>query len=319
MLIADDAEMIGSVSGGCLEADVREVALSVIQTGAPRLLRYDTGTDYQLPFSLGLGCSGSVEIFVQPAMAPELLESASDATRLLHGDESFAVCTVIGGPRALGRAVVITTNGQLVGSTGEIGLDRHIAACATELFDSGSSQRHHVGAHEIFFDLLNPPPSLVILGAGADTRPLARCAADVGFRVTIVDHRPAFLSTANFPPEIRLVEARADAEIAELSFGARTYAVVKTHSLEHDTKWVGQLLATDVPYIGVLGPRARTDEILRELHHENDMRVFGPVGLDLGAEGPEQIAVSIVAELLAQVSARHPMHLRQKEAAIHGE
>src|SRR5689334_16544033 len=84
MLIADDAEMIGSVSGGCLEADVREVALSVIQTGAPRLLRYDTGTDYQLPFSLGLGCSGSVEIFVQPAMAPDLLDCASEATRLLH-------------------------------------------------------------------------------------------------------------------------------------------------------------------------------------------------------------------------------------------
>jgi xanthine/CO dehydrogenase XdhC/CoxF family maturation factor len=319
MLVTDDGEMIGSVSGGCLEADVREVALSVIKSGAPRLLRYDTGTDYQLPFNLGLGCSGSVEIFVQPATAPDFLETASKVTRLLNGDESFAVCTVIRGPRVLDRSVVITTRDERVGSTGEISLDRHIAACARELLESGVSERRDFGASEIFFDLQSPPPSLVVFGAGADTRPLARCAADVGFRVTVVDHRPGFLSSANYPAEIRLVEARADTEIAELSFGPRTYAVVKTHSLEHDTKWVGRLLATDIPYIGVLGPRVRTDEILRELRLENDERVFGPVGLDVGAEGPEQIAVSIVAELLARVSARDPMHLREKEAGIHAE
>ena len=99
--------------------------------------------------------------------------------------------------------------------------------------------------------------------------------------------------------------------------GPLSYAVVKTHSIEQDSKWVARLLASDVPYIGVLGPRARTEEILRELRSENDERIFGPIGLDLGADGPEQIAVSIVAELLARVSGREPMHLRQREAAIH--
>jgi xanthine/CO dehydrogenase XdhC/CoxF family maturation factor len=132
-----------------------------------------------------------------------------------------------------------------------------------------------------------------------------------------VDHRPAHLSNTNYPAEIRLVEARADDEISHLPLGPNTYAVVKTHSIEHDRNWVGRLLAGDVPYIGVLGPRARTDEIMRELHQEDDERVFGPVGLDLGAEGPEQIAISIVAELLARVSGREPAHLRAKEGAIH--
>ena len=103
----------------------------------------------------------------------------------------------------------------------------------------------------------------------------------------------------------------------QVQLGPLTYAVVKTHSIEQDSKWVARLLGSDVPYIGVLGPRARTEEILRELRSENDERIFGPIGLDLGADGPEQIAVSIVAELLARVSGREPMHLRQRESAIH--
>jgi xanthine/CO dehydrogenase XdhC/CoxF family maturation factor len=316
MLILDDGAMLGSISGGCLEADVREVALSVMRGGEPRLLHYDTGTDYQLPFGLGLGCNGSVDIFVQRA-APDLLEIAGRVTRLLQGDDAFAVCTVIRGPRAIARSVVVTSRGQRFGSTGDANLDHRIATNANGLLDLGLSQRQDLEGYEVFFDLQVPPPSLVVFGAGEDSRPLARCAAEVGFRVTVVDHRPAYLSADNYPADIRLVEARADAETPDIQLGPLTYAVVKTHSIEQDSKWVAQLLASDVPYIGVLGPRARTEEILRELRVEDDERIFGPIGIDLGADGPEQIAVSIVAELLARVSGREPMHLRQRESAIH--
>jgi xanthine/CO dehydrogenase XdhC/CoxF family maturation factor len=187
----------------------------------------------------------------------------------------------------------------------------------SEILGSDDSHLQNFGACEIFVDLQTPPPSLVVFGAGDDSRPLAKCAVDVGFRVTVVDHRPAYISPDNYPPDVRLIEARADAAIPGLVLGAQTYAVVKTHSLEHDTNWVSRLLATDVPYIGILGPRSRTDEILRDLRREDDERIFGPVGLDLGAEGAEQIAVSIVAELLAMVSNREPIHLRQKSEAIH--
>ena len=316
MLIFDDGAMLGSVSGGCLEADVREVALSVMRGEEPRLLHYDTGTDYQLPIGLGLGCNGSVDIFVQRAV-PNLLEIAGPVTRLLQGDDPFAVCTVIRGPRAIARSVVVTSRGERFGSTGDANLDHRIATDANQLFEMGVSQRQDFGGCEIFVDLQVPPPSLVVFGAGEDTRPLARCAADVGFRVTVVDHRPAYVSSENYPAEVRLVAARADTETPDVQLGPLTYAVVKTHSIEQDSKWVARLLGSDVPYIGVLGPRARTEEILRELRSENDERIFGPIGLDLGADGPEQIAVSIVAELLARVSGREPMHLRQREAAIH--
>jgi xanthine dehydrogenase accessory factor len=317
MLIADDGAMAGSVSGGCLEADVREVALSVIRSGTPQLLHYDTGTDDQTPFGLGLGCNGAVDIFVQRASAPDVLETARRVALLLQGDAPFAVSTIVRGAAGLGRSVVVASHGKPAGSTGDDDLDRTIAARASDLLGAGISQLDDFDANQLFTDVQVPPPSLIVFGAGEDSRPLVVSATDVGFRVTVVDHRPAYLVPDHYPVGTRFLEARPDSNLSDLSLGQRTYAVVKTHSLAHDREWVGRLLASNVAYIGVLGPSARVDEMLRELGAEENDRVFGPVGLDLGADGPEQIAVSVVAELLALISGREPGHLRAKEGAIH--
>ena len=317
MLIADDGVMAGSVSGGCLEADVREVALSVIQHGTPQLLHYDTGSEDETPFGLGLGCNGAVDIFVQRATAPELLEISRQIMLLLQGDDAFAVSTIVRGVERLGRSVVVGTHGKPVGSTGDAKLDSMIAVRAGDLLRTGTSVLHDLDAHQVFTEVQLPPPSLLILGAGEDTRPLVASAAEVGFRVTVVDHRPGYLTRDRYPAGTRLVEARADSDISSLPLGPRAYAVVKTHSLEHDREWIRRLRATETPYIGVLGSRARIEEMLRELDAEDDDRIFGPVGLDLGADGPEQIAVSVVAELLALISGREPGHLRAKEGVIH--
>jgi xanthine dehydrogenase accessory factor len=317
MLIEDDGTMAGSVSGGCLEADVREVALSVIRNGVPQLLHYDTGTDDATPFGLGLGCNGAVDIFVQPATAPDSLETGRRIMPLLERDARFAVSTIVRGANGLGRSIVVGKNGKPGGSTGDASLDRTIAERAGEFLGTGTSQLHDLGTHRVFTEVQLPPPSLIVLGAGEDTRPLVASASDVGFRVTVVDHRPAYLTPDHYPVGTRLVEARSDSNLSDLPLGPRAYAVVKTHSLEHDREWVRRLLATDVAYIGVLGPRARIEEVLKELGAEDNERVFGPVGLDVGADGPEQIAVSVVAELLALLSGREPGHLRSREGAIH--
>jgi xanthine/CO dehydrogenase XdhC/CoxF family maturation factor len=317
MLIEDDGTMAGSVSGGCLEADVREVALSVIRHGTPQLLHYDTGSDDETPFGLGLGCNGAVDIFVQRATSPDLLETSRRIMPLLEGDSAFAVSTIVRGAAGLGRSVVVGTNGKSVGSTGDPKLDRLIASRANEFLGTGTSQLRDLEGCRVFTEVQLPPPSLLVLGAGEDTRPLVASATDVGFRVTVVDHRPAYLTPDHYPAGTRLVEARSDSNISNLPLGPRSYAVVKTHSLEHDREWVRRMLASEIRYIGVLGPRARIEELLSELGAEDDERVFGPVGLDLGAYGPEQIAVSIVAELLALYWDREPVHLRTKESAIH--
>jgi xanthine dehydrogenase accessory factor len=317
VLIADDGGMAGSVSGGCLEADVREVALAVIRDGIPQLLHYDTGSDDEMPFGLGLGCNGAVDIFVQRATTPDLLGASRRIMALLQGEDAFAVSTIVRGAKGLGRSVVVGASGKAVGSTDDAGLDRMIAARAKDSLSTGISQLHDLEGQLLFTEIQLPPPSLLVIGAGEDARPLVACASDVGFRVTVVDHRPAYLTPDHYPAGTRLASARSDSNISDLPLGPQSYAVVKTHSLEHDREWVRRLLATQVRYIGVLGPRARIEEVLSELGAEDDERVFGPVGLDLGAYGPEQIAVSIVAELLALHWDREPIHLRAKESAIH--
>jgi xanthine dehydrogenase accessory factor len=317
MLVEDDGTTTGSVSGGCLEADVREVALSVIRTGLSQLRHYETGADERAPFGLGLGCTGAVDIFVQLATSPELLETSGRVVPLLRGDDTFAVSTVVRGERGVGRSVLLGIKGELIGSTGDAGLDRMIALRAGESLRAGDSQLHELEAHQVFTDVQRPPPALLIFGGGDDARPLVRLATDIGFRVTVIDHRSANLTTNHYPAGTRLFEARSDSSIADLPLGPRSYAIVKTHSLEHDRAWLERLLASQVPYIGVLGPRSRIEEMLDDLGAGEDDRVFGPVGLDLGAEGPEQIAVSIVAELLALLSGTEPRHLRAKEGAIH--
>jgi xanthine dehydrogenase accessory factor len=316
MLVDDSGALTGTVSGGCLEADVREIALSVIRDGVPKLLHYDTSDD-AAPWGFGLGCYGAVDIFVQPATSPERVETSRRMMPMFEGDTAFAVSTIVRGPTGLGRAVIVEKNGTPIGSTGDASLDRIIAAAASDVLDAGVSQIHDFALYRVFTDVQLPPPSLLVIGAGEDTRPLVDFAADVGFRVTVADHRPQYLSANQYPSGTRLVKARADSDPLDLPLGPRSYAIVKTHSLEHDREWVKRLLASDVPYIGVLGSRARIDDVLRELGAEENDRVFGPMGLDLGADGPEQIAVSVVAELLAVVSGREPSHLRSRASAIH--
>lgn len=287
LLVREDGGTSGSVSGGCLEADVREIALGVLRTGRARLLRYDTASDDRTAFGLGLGCNGIVEILVQPATTPAFLDAARRIRALLAGEEPVVVSTVLEG-EGVGRVIVGTTVRE------------------------GDSVR-------VFTEVLAPPPHLFVFGAGDDALPLVRVAVDTGFRVSVVDHRPAFLTAGRFSRGVRRFALRPeDPGAAVLPLGRTSYVVVKTHSLATDREWIRRLLASPVPYVGVLGPRARIEEILRTLEASGDERIYAPVGLDLGTEGPEQVALSIVAELLAVRSGRAPVHLRERRDAIHG-
>jgi xanthine dehydrogenase accessory factor len=315
LLVDEGGATSGCVSGGCLEADVREVALSVLRSGSPRLRHYDTGADGAVPWGLGLGCEGAVDVFVQPAaVASAALRRAAE---LVAARAAFALCTVVEGARA-GRALAwVPPPGAGAGGTGDPALDAAIGEAAAGLLARGETALVAVGGHDVFVDALTPPPHLVVFGAGEDARPLARVAAGVGFDVTIVDHRPAYLTPERFPPGVRLVERRAADGVAGLGLGARAFAVVQTHALEHDRAWTRALLAEPLAYLGVLGPRTRTEDLLRELGAAAPAHLFAPVGLDVGAEGAEQIAVSIVAEALAVRAGRTAGHLRARGGSIH--
>ncbi len=314
-LVEGDGSTCGGVSGGCLEADVREIAMAVMRERSPRLLHYDTGSDDEKVWGLGLGCEGAVDVFVQPVADAFDRSPARRMRELLAGGIPFAVATAVRGPHA-GRAA-LWTQGRREGARGDADLDRAAADEGARLLEAGGSELRELGAHAIFTEALIPPPHLVVFGAGDDARPLARLALEVGFQVTVVDHRPAYLTPDRLPPPIRLELRRSEEGLGGLELGRRHFAVVQTHSLVHDREWMRALLSTPVAYLGLLGPSARKVELLRQLGAGATDRLFAPVGLDLGAEGPEQVAVAIVAEMLAVRARRPPGHLRGREGSIH--
>jgi xanthine dehydrogenase accessory factor len=313
-LIEETGDTLGSVSGGCLEADVREVAKGVLETGRPSLRHYSTGADEDVVWGLGLGCNGLVDVFIQSATEGPLAGLEDRLRGLLAGDAPFVVATVVDGDDP--GAVLIAGPEAAHGSLGSPDLDALAVEKARSLVPAGRSGVHPIGDRRVFFEVQPPPPHLIVCGAGEDARPLVAYAADAGFRVTLVDHRQGLMNPDWFPQAARLILARSE-EPADLPPAERSLAVVKTHSLNHDREWARRLLTAGFPYVGLLGPRARTETILKEIGMPGDGRVYGPVGLDLGADGPRQVALSIVAELLAFTAGREPRHLSESKEAIH--
>lgn len=293
LLVSAAGQHVGNVSGGCLEADVREVALRVIRTGVAELREYCGGTSEIQAWDLGVGCEGVVEVYVEP------VRDARDAERAMIADE---------------RAHVVTTDLETGHRTCRL-MDE------LSLFDLSHGGEESPAMHgERFVELLYPPPRLLIVSAGDDAVHLARLAASVGFRVVVADRRPGLLSAERFPAPIRLVETDAARLGERVVLDDDSFAVVMTHHFADDTDYLRALLRTPARYLGVLGPRARTERLLGILRAEgpvDESRIFGPVGLDIGTDGAEQVALSVVAELLAVRSGRAPRSLRERRAPIH--
>jgi xanthine/CO dehydrogenase XdhC/CoxF family maturation factor len=316
LLIEPDGSGLGGVSGGCLEEDVREVGLQVLRNGASRLLHYETGGDDTKVWGLGLGCDGEVDILVQPVPPEAALGVWAQVRERLEGDAPFAIASPLeeGAP---GTVLVIGESGRLAGRLDDADAEEAALAAAEPALRGRRALAQRVAPRRVFVESLVPPPRLLVCGAGDDARPLVAAAAAVGFRVVVADHRAAYATRDRFPQAQQVLLLRAGDETSEVPADARTYAVVMTHSLKRDTEWVKRLAAADVAYLGVLGPRARTERMVAELPGGRRERIFGPVGLDLGADGPEQVALSILAEVMAVASGREPRHLRERAVALH--
>ncbi len=316
LAVAEDGTTAGNVSGGCLEQDVREVALQVIRKGEPELRSYCSSTDEIAAWDLGVGCEGQVDVYVEVAGArPKERE-------LLNGRRAFAVCSVVDGKRDTGNVKRrVVTGGGVEGDLGSgSDLNTRATAKARELLETGESGIHEIAGRSVFIDAFVPPPQLIVLGAGDDTRPLIRFATDVGFRVVVVDRRPGLLTPERFPAAALLVESGGADLPEKLPLDADCYAVVMNHNFADDQAYLRALLGSPVAYVGLLGPRQRTERILRNLASEGPLdegRVYGPVGLDIGTDGAEQVALAVIAEILAVRSGRRARSLRERPAAIH--
>jgi xanthine/CO dehydrogenase XdhC/CoxF family maturation factor len=313
LAVAEDGRGCGNVSGGCLEEDVREVALRVIATGMPERRSYCGGANEISAWDLGVGCEGEVEILIEPITGDVAAERTA-----LAAEEPFVLVTSLEGiapPDAEGAA----ESASPAGSTSGARTILHGDDAAAWIAAGDSRLDEHKGA-SVFVDVLRPPPRLLVVSAGDDARHLARLAADVGFRVIVADRRPGLLTADRFPAAVRLVEADAAQLSERVVLDADSFAVVMTHHFADDTAYLRALLKSPVRYLGVLGPRQRTERILGILRAEqpvDDARIFGPVGLDIGTDGAEQVALAVIAEILAVRSGRRPQSLRERTAPIH--
>jgi xanthine dehydrogenase accessory factor len=328
LLVPEDGAPIGNISGGCLEGDVADMARVVLKEGQARLAGWDLTADDDDVWGLGLGCNGAIEVFIEPA---DQAVAVTHALRTaLDEERPIAVVTVLESPdrsaAAPGARIVVTEDGPVEGSLGDDDLDGAAAARAREALASGRSE---IAAFEpsvrAFVEVLEPPLRLVVCGAGHDAIPLVRAAAGVGWRVTVADDRPAFLSKDRFPDAHAFVRLDDPADVAaDAPLDRRTFAVVMTHNYLRDRAYLRALLTTDVGYIAMLGPAARTYRLLGDLRDagveltDADLgRIHGPAGLDLGAEGPDEIAQAIIAEIVAVRHGRTGGMLRERPGPIH--
>jgi xanthine dehydrogenase accessory factor len=281
LLIRADGSMTGNVSGGCLENDLRERALAAMQSGRQEMVHYNTGSDEDVIWGLGLGCDGELDLLILP------LEQRQDQGWM---EDVLA---------AMDRRETLTLAWSLVeGSATPPALNRKESA-------------------DRFLDVLEPPPDLLVIGGGDDSIPLVEQATAAGMRVTVIDHRPGYLESSRFTRAHAIKQLRPEQAAGALDVNRRTLVVIKNHALEMDKKWAHFFDTTEAAYIGILGPKKRCADVRAQMTTRNKERVYGPAGLDIGGEGAEQIAVSIIAEILAVWAGRKPDHLRHREAPIH--
>ncbi len=321
MLIDESGITFGMVSGGCLEADLLERSRRVLRTGDVEVIVYDTRATDDTVFGLNLGCRGVVRILLEPTDTA-LFGFLRDRLSSRHGAAVATLVESAGGLRP-GTRLMVDDRG-FVGSGFDRTTERAIVEESFLAIEEGRSRLCRLDCGELFVEYLAPPMPLVVFGAGSDAVPLVRFAKDLGWRVTLVDHRPGMAGRAQFASADEVVVARPESVEMRVPIDARTAAVVMTHNYSHDVHLLELLLRSEARYVGVLGPRARTDRLLEELAQSGTVfdsreleRLHAPVGIDIGAESPEEIALSIVAEIRAVASGRRGGLLRDRVGAIH--
>jgi len=330
LLVPETGAPIGNISGGCLENDVADVARVVMEEGQARMVSFDLTADDEAVWGWGLGCNGAIDLFVEPA--EKAAETAGVLRMALEEQQPIAMITVLdsGVPGVeWGSRRLVRPDGSTESSLGDAVIDVAAGEAAAELLDAERSEIRILATEDgevrVFVEVLEPPLRLVILGAGHDAIPLVAVAATIGWQPIVVDDRPQFLNPERYPAASAFIALQSPDEVAaKAPIDKRTFVVVMTHNFLRDKDYLRSLLTTDARYIAMLGPGARTKRLLDELQQEgvvvgeDDLaRIHGPAGLDLGAEGPEEIASAITAEILAVKRGGPGGALRDRPGPIH--
>ncbi|HLV59364.1 MAG TPA: XdhC family protein [Natronosporangium sp.] len=336
MLVGPDGTAVGSVSGGCVEGAVYELGREVLASGQPRLVRFGVSDDDA--FEVGLTCGGTIEIFVDRVDRQRFPDLAEVADAITAG-RPVAVATVVRAPRPAPDSPVRPGNRMVVwpdrtsGSLGVPRLDEAVAADARGALEAGRSGPISYGADgtrladevTVFVSAHAPPPRMIIFGAVDFAAAAARMGTFLGYRVTVCDARSVFATARRFPGVEVVVDWPHRYLAAELEAGRvdrRTVVCVLTHDPKFDVPALKVALAADLGYVGAMGSRRTHDDRLKRLRaegvsEEHLSKLASPIGLDLGARTPEETAVSIAAEIIAERWGGSGRSLSELDGSIH--
>jgi len=325
MLIPLHGHTVGTVSGGCLEQDLAKKAWWLTDSGEPVVRRYSTGAtededDEQSALTFGLGCNGTVFVMLErlPVITPNpaitLLRQVRDS------QQPAAMATVIATSRnasaRVGDRVLSDSDDRLRNQPLNNAIRNDLRKTLAEKKSSLRLYTDARGEVEVFFEYIAAPARLVIFGAGHDAQPLVRMAKLLDWHVPVIDSRSHFARPERFPQADAVIFANLDNpfDLHPLVDGAAV--AVMTHSYRQDRHWLGQLLQAAPAYIGQLGPKERTERLLAEIGPGTSALHY-PMGLDLGSDAPQSVALSILAEMTAVLNQRQGGMLRHRVKPIH--
>ena len=339
MVCRPDGTLVGSISGGCLESDIYELSREVVERNQTELVTYDTNAENDNVWGLGIGCNGTVEVLIEPLAWWRTAAGRTLFNELFQRVESghrCVVATLLSNGTERERTVkrlLIDPDRIVAGELTVDGLEDAVRDAAARVLGAEGrwparkvSVSSGTEAHELFIDAVVPPLHLWVVGGGHDAVPMVRMAHELGLRVTLIDSRPAFARPERFPDADRVVCVELEHLREEASFEGAPAVILMTHNFLSDREVLGQLLTAreEFSYIGVLGPRARTEQLLDEMQSQEQpldsqkvKAIRTPVGLDLGADSPAEIALATLAEVLAVTNKRSARPLRAQKVAVH--
>lgn len=328
MLITDDGKWIGSISGGCLEGDALRKARQVMADRKPMTVVYDTREESNQNLGIGLGCNGVIDVLIEPIDIASKNNPVNLFEEFIHTKEPLALATIYNGTAGAGEKIILHANGISQDYFSDSPLSGQVHHELTLLFDSKKSFSKTFttpsGESEIFLELIQPTVSLIIFGGGFDARPVSQLAKSLGWEVQVTDECVAHIAPVFFPAADKLSLCHRDFIDRDFDITPFTACVLMSHNYDYDRDVLKKLLKTETPYIGILGPRKRFDKMLAEfeLHNisitpDDIHRIHSPIGLDIGAETPDEIAISIIGEIQGKFVNRSGGFLKYRNAPIH--
>jgi len=332
MLIDSNGYSIGTVSGGCLEADVLERAKRVLQTGAAAVITYDTTNDENSLFGLGMGCRGIVRVLLEAVTKESDIFKSFNRAVEMREREVVATLISTDANKNIGERIYYNQAAQfrLANLPGWFESPEQLKEDCRNVFGGEIKSTVRIyeteaGVAEFFIERIEPPLNLLLFGAGFDALPVVRFAKALGWRISVIDHRSSFANKERLPEADEIIVQRAEDLPAELFADENSVAVVMTHNYERDREILHRLLNSSCRYIGALGPKKRTENLIQELRDEGRIidenkanQIHAPVGLDIGAETPEEIALAVIAEIKTMLAGRSGGFLRERNGSING-